>query len=474
MKVKTRFSPSPTGYLHLGGARTALYSWLFARHHGGQFVLRIEDTDLQRSKKNISDDIIADLRWLNLDWDEGPYYQTKRLDRYYSIIHQMLKTNNAYKCYCSKERLESLRQNQIANGKKPHYDGYCRNHYTSNSEYKTYVVRFCNPQEGFVIFKDEILGIIKFSNRELDDFIICRSDGTPTYNFCVVIDDWDMKITHVIRGADHINNTPRQINLIKALGADLPIYAHVSMIFGCDGKKLSKRHGAIRVIEYRNEGYLPETLLNYLLRLGWSYGNQEIFNINEMKNLFTLHAMSKSPSIMNLKKLKWLNQHYINNLPPEYIAKNLKWHIEQQNINVANGPCVEELIKLFGKRCHTLKEIADTCHYFYEEFYDYEPYAAQKYFFEQLDIAHQSLHLIRIKLTSILNWTLLEVRNAIHSGANEQIGGIRVIAMPIRIAITGSIQSPELDVTIYTIGKIRSLLRIDKALIYIEKYQHIK
>ncbi|VFP84021.1 Glutamate--tRNA ligase [Candidatus Erwinia haradaeae] len=471
MKVKTRFSPSPTGHLHVGGARTALYSWLFARRQNGKFVLRIEDTDLHRSHKNISDEIMTDMRWLNLDWDEGPYYQTKRLDRYNAIINQMLQDHSAYKCYCSKQRLETLRTKQMAHGLKPRYDGYCRDYNEDCTKQKKPVIRFRNPDEGFVIFEDQIHGIIKFSNQELDDFIICRSDGIPTYNFCVVIDDWDMNITHVIRGVDHINNTPRQINLLKALNAHIPIYAHVSMIFGPDGKKLSKRHGAIRVMQYRNEGYLPEALLNYLLRLGWSHGNQEIFSMNEMKNLFTLHTINKSPSIMNLKKLQWLNQKYINALSPAYISKNLQWHMEQENLDIENGPCLEDLVKLLGPRCHTLKEIAETCHYFYEEFNDYDLDAEKKYFFTQLEVAQKSLQSIRVKLAAILNWTLLEVRNAINASAHEQFGGMRTLAMPLRLAITGSLKAPAMDITIYTVGQIRSLARINKALLHIQKYK---
>ncbi|VFP82888.1 glutamate--tRNA ligase [Candidatus Erwinia haradaeae] len=472
MKVKTRFSPSPTGNLHVGGARTALYSWLFARRHGGQFVLRIEDTDLQRSHKNISDEIMDDMRWLHLDWDEGPYYQTKRLERYNAVIHQMLRDNSAYKCYCSKKRLDVVRKKQMATGQKPHYDGHCRERNEDNIKNTAYVVRFRNPDEGFVIFEDQIHGVIKFSNKELDDFIICRSDGLPTYNFCVVIDDLDMHITHVIRGADHINNTPRQINLLQALRAHIPTYAHVSMIFGSDGKKLSKRHGSIRVTQYKKEGYLPEALLNYLLRLGWSHGDQEIFSMNEMQTLFTLEAISKSPSTMNLKKLQWLNQKYINSLPPTYIAKNLQWHMEQANINIINGPCLEDLVTLFGKRCHTLKEIADTARFFYEEFNDYDLEAAKKYFFENLDVTRRLLRVVYTNLASIINWTLPEVRVAIHSSANDQLGGIRSLAMPLRVAITGSLQSPALDATIYTVGQQRSLTRINKALLYIQQHDY--
>lgn len=323
MKIKTRFAPSPTGYLHVGGARTALYSWLFARNLGGEFVLRIEDTDLERSTQAAIDAIMDGMNWLNLDWDEGPYFQTKRFDRYNAVIDEMLENGTAYKCYCSKERLEALREEQMANNEKPRYDGHCRDSHEHHAADEPCVVRFRNPQEGSVIFDDQIRGPIEFSNDELDDLIIRRTDGSPTYNFCVVVDDWDMEITHVIRGEDHINNTPRQINILKALGAPVPVYAHVSMILGDDGKKLSKRHGAVGVMQYRDDGYLPEALLNYLVRLGWSHGDQEIFSRDEMKALFSLENVSKSASAFNTEKLQWLNHHYINTMDPHYVATHL-------------------------------------------------------------------------------------------------------------------------------------------------------
>lgn len=379
-KIKTRFAPSPTGYLHVGGARTALYSWLYSRHNKGEFVLRIEDTDLERSTQPAIDAIMDGMNWLNLNWDEGPYYQTKRFDRYNQVIDQMLSAGTAYRCYCSKERLEQLREDQMAKGEKPRYDGCCRDGNHNHSADEPHVVRFLNPQEGSVIFDDKIRGPIEFSNLELDDLIIRRTDGSPTYNFCVVIDDWDMEITHVIRGEDHINNTPRQINILKALGAPVPEYAHVSMILGDDGKKLSKRYNAVSVMQYRDDGYLPEALLNYLVRLGWSHGDQEIFSIDEMIEHFTLEAISKSASAFNTDKLLWLNHHYINTLPAEKVAVHLDWHIKQQNIDTSNGPSLVELIKLLGERCKTLKEMAESCHYFYVDFETFEETAKEKTF----------------------------------------------------------------------------------------------
>ena len=404
MKIKTRFAPSPTGYLHVGGARTALYSWLFARNHGGEFVLRIEDTDLERSTPEAIEAIMDGMNWLSLEWDEGPYYQTKRFDRYNAVIDQMLEEGTAYKCYCSKERLEALREEQMAKGEKPRYDGRCRHSHEHHADDEPCVVRFANPQEGSVVFDDQIRGPIEFSNQELDDLIIRRTDGSPTYNFCVVVDDWDMEITHVIRGEDHINNTPRQINILKALKAPVPVYAHVSMINGDDGKKLSKRHGAVSVMQYRDDGYLPEALLNYLVRLGWSHGDQEIFTREEMIKYFTLNAVSKSASAFNTDKLLWLNHHYINALPPEYVATHLQWHIEQENIDTRNGPQLADLVKLLGERCKTLKEMAQSCRYFYEDFAEFDADAAKKHL---RPVARQPLEVVRDKLAAITDWTCL-------------------------------------------------------------------
>ncbi|MBQ0360278.1 glutamate--tRNA ligase [Proteus mirabilis] len=463
-KIKTRFAPSPTGYLHVGGARTALYSWLFSRHNKGEFVLRIEDTDLERSTQPAIDAIMDGMNWLNLNWDEGPYYQTKRFDRYNQVIDQMLAAGTAYRCYCSKERLEKLREDQMAKGEKPRYDGCCRHGDHNHTPDEPHVVRFLNPQEGSVIFDDKIRGPIEFSNQELDDLIIRRTDGSPTYNFCVVIDDWDMEITHVIRGEDHINNTPRQINILKALGAPVPEYAHVSMILGDDGKKLSKRYNAVSVMQYRDDGYLPEALLNYLVRLGWSHGDQEIFSIDEMIKDFTLEAISKSASAFNTDKLLWLNHHYINTLPAEQVAIHLDWHIKQQNIDTSNGPSLVELIKLLGERCKTLKEMAESCHYFYVDFDSFEETAAKKHL---RPVARQPLEVVRDKLSAITDWTAENVHKAIQETAEELEVGMGKVGMPLRVAVTGAGQSPALDVTVHAIGKARSIARINKALDFI-------
>ncbi|WP_368872249.1 glutamate--tRNA ligase [Proteus terrae] len=468
-KIKTRFAPSPTGYLHVGGARTALYSWLYSRHNKGEFVLRIEDTDLERSTQPAIDAIMDGMNWLNLNWDEGPYYQTKRFDRYNQVIDQMLSAGTAYRCYCTKERLEQLREDQMAKGEKPRYDGCCRGGNHNHSADEPHVVRFLNPQEGSVIFDDKIRGPIEFSNQELDDLIIRRTDGSPTYNFCVVIDDWDMEITHVIRGEDHINNTPRQINILKALGAPVPEYAHVSMILGDDGKKLSKRYNAVSVMQYRDEGYLPEALLNYLVRLGWSHGDQEIFTIDEMIEHFTLEAISKSASAFNTDKLLWLNHHYINTLPAEKVAVHLDWHIKQQNIDTSNGPSLVELIKLLGERCKTLKEMAENCHYFYVDFDTFEETAAKKHL---RPVARQPLEVVRDKLSAITEWTAENVHQAIQDTADELEVGMGKVGMPLRVAVTGAGQSPGLDVTVHAIGKTRSVARINKALDFITEREN--
>lgn len=464
MKIKTRFAPSPTGDLHVGGARTALYSWLFSRHFGGEFVLRIEDTDLERSTQKAIDAIMDGMNWLGIDWDEGPYFQTKRFDRYNSVIDEMLTAGTAYKCYCSKERLEALREEQMARGEKARYDGHCRHDQCNHADNEPHVVRFLNPQEGSVIFDDKIRGPIEISNQELDDLIIRRTDGAPTYNFCVVVDDWDMEITHVIRGEDHINNTPRQINILKALGAPIPEYAHVSMILGDDGQKLSKRNGAASVMQYRDAGYLPEALLNYLVRLGWSHGDQEIFSIDEMKQLFTLDAVSKSASAFNTEKLQWLNHHYINHLPPEYVAVHLSWHIHEQGFNTQNGPQLVEIVQLLGERCKTLKEMAESCRYFYEEFDAFDADAAKKHL---RPVAKEPLDLVRTKLSAISDWTVENVHHAIEGTATKLEVGMGKVGMPLRVAVTGCGQSPAVDATVHAVGKSRSLARIDRALAFI-------
>ncbi|RKZ43465.1 MAG: glutamate--tRNA ligase, partial [Gammaproteobacteria bacterium] len=335
--VRTRFAPSPTGYLHVGGVRTALFSWLYARQQGGQFILRIEDTDRERSTQESVNAILDGMAWLGLQHDEGPFYQTKRFERYHAIIEQLLAEGKAYYCYCSKERLETVRAEYKARKQKPRYDGHCRHLTTPPSTDIKPVIRFKNPKVGEVVVKDLIKGTVIFNNNELDDLIIARPDGTPTYNFTVVVDDWDMGMTHVIRGDDHLNNTPRQINILEALGASVPQYAHVPMILGSDGQRLSKRHGAVSVMNYKQAGYLPAALLNYLVRLGWSHGDQEIFSIAELIDLFDIQAVHSSPAAFNQDKLLWLNQHYIKTCQPSELAKHLQFQCNQLKIDTSNG-----------------------------------------------------------------------------------------------------------------------------------------
>ncbi|WP_044105183.1 glutamate--tRNA ligase [secondary endosymbiont of Heteropsylla cubana] len=473
MKIKTRFAPSPTGYLHLGGARTALYAWLFARKLGGEFILRIEDTDFKRSTQQAIDSIIESMNWLKLDIDEGPYFQSKRFKRYNMVIHDMLLTGTAYYCFCSKERLYELRSEQIAKGEKPRYDGRCYKRYKHHIEDKKNpcVVRFRNPQHGKVIFNDLVRGSIEFDNEELDDLIIRRSDGSPTYNFCVVVDDFDMAITHVIRGEDHINNTPRQVSIFKALGAPVPSYAHVSMILDENEHKLSKRNGAVGVMQYRDDGFLPEALLNYLVRLGWSYGNKEIFTIEEMKTLFTLESISKSSSTFNSEKLLWLNNYYINTLEAGYVATYLAWHIEQQGIDIRSGPKLPDLIKLLGPRCKTLKEIAATCRYFYEEFHEVDIHIAKKYL---CPLSAVILEVILMKLKLLTEWTPNMVHVTIQETSKKLNIDIGKICMPLRVAITGVTHSPPMHLTAHAIGKSRCIDRIINALTFIKYYEKEK
>ncbi|QIM62541.1 glutamate--tRNA ligase [Pasteurellaceae bacterium Orientalotternb1] len=466
VKVRTRFAPSPTGYLHVGGARTALYSWLYAKHNQGEFVLRIEDTDLERSTPEATAAILEGMEWLNLEWEHGPYYQTKRFDRYNQVIDQMLEQGLAYRCYCSKERLEALRAEQEANKEKPRYDRHCLHNPPADPN-APHVVRFKNPTEGSVVFEDAVRGRIEISNSELDDLIIRRTDGSPTYNFCVVVDDWDMGITHVVRGEDHINNTPRQINILKALGAPIPVYAHVSMILGDDGQKLSKRHGAVGVMQYRDDGYLPEALINYLVRLGWGHGDQEIFSREEMIALFNLEAVSKSASAFNTEKLQWLNQHYIRTLDPNYVARHLEWHMQQQEINYqqADVPALADIVSVLGERCKTLKEMATSSRYFFEEFDGYDEKAAMKNFKAE---AVAPLAKLSEKLTACHDWTVENIHEAMNQTAAELEIGMGKVGMPFRLAVTGSGQSPSMDITAKLVGKTRTLARIQKAIAYIQ------
>ncbi len=458
MTVVTRFAPSPTGFLHIGGARTALFCWLYAKKMKGKFILRIEDTDIERSTQVSVDAILDAMAWLNLDYDEGPYYQTKRFDRYREAMDQLLEEGKAYRCTCSKERLEALRAEQTANKEKPRYDGHCRD--KKKGEAKPFVVRFRNPQEGVVEFNDLIRGKLIFQNSELDDLIIARTDSTPTYNFTVVVDDNDMKVTHVIRGDDHINNTPRQINMLRALGATLPIYSHVSMILGADGKRLSKRHGAEGVMEYREDGFLPDALLNYLVRLGWSHGDQEIFSRDELIQLFDMDHINKSPAAFNLEKLYWLNQHYMKTSPIDVVAKELAWHMDRLKIDTTCGPSLAEIISAQAERVKTLKEMAERSRYFYEDV-SYNDESVKKNITPE---ALPALTMLQEALTNLPEWNKELLHKTLEDVAEKCAIKLGKIAQPLRVAVTGDTVSPPIDQTLVLLGRERTLERLKRAI----------
>lgn len=454
MTIRTRFAPSPTGYLHIGGVRTALYCWLYARHYGGQFILRVEDTDLERSTPEAVQAILEGMQWLGLDYDEGPFYQTQRFERYKEVISQLLQMGHAYRCYCSKERLEQLRAQQTANKEKPRYDGHCRDLNREASD-QPFVVRFRNPQTGIVTVDDKVHGQVVFQNSELDDLVIARSDGSPTYNFTVVVDDWDMQITHVIRGDDHLNNTPRQINMLLALGAIPPIYAHLPMILGSDGKKLSKRHGAVNVMEYREHGYLPDALLNYLVRLGWSHGDQEIFSRQEMMELFDITHLNKSAAAFNLEKLLWLNQHYLKINNVDELTQELARHMQALNIKIDQKPALKDVFLLQRERAKTLQEMAEKSRYFYEDIAPEMALPAE---------AIPALRQIRDQLNNLTVWTVEAIHQIIEETAIALDLKMGKVAQPLRLAVTGGTVSPSIDATLYLIGKEKVLSRLNKVL----------
>jgi glutamyl-tRNA synthetase len=464
MSVRTRFAPSPTGYLHVGGARTALFSWLFARKHGGAFVLRIEDTDLERSTAESVNAILEGMTWLGLEYDEGPFYQTKRFDRYYQVIDQLLEQGLAYRCNCPKERLDELRERAMKVKAKPRYDGHCRHREVSPDE--PHVVRFRNPDEGVVAWNDLVQGPIAISNTELDDLIIRRTDGSPTYNLTVVVDDLDMEITHVVRGDDHVNNTPRQINIIRALGKQPPQFAHVPMILGDDGSRLSKRHGAVSVIQYRDAGYLPEALINYLVRLGWSHGDQEIFSLDELIQLFDIDQVNKAASSFNTDKLNWLNQHYIKKDRPERIAHLLSPHLGRLDIDPSAGPDLLEVVKAQQERAKTLVEMAEISAFFYQDFDEYDPKAAKQHL---RPVALDPLERARQALAALDDWSPEALHRVVQEVADELGLNMGKVAQPLRVAVAGRAASPGIDITLHLVGREACLRRVDRALEYIRQ-----
>lgn len=470
MAVRTRFAPSPTGSLHVGSVRTALFAWLYAKRHQGEFILRIEDTDRERSTPESVQAILQGLEWLGLEADDPPTYQTKRYVRYQEVIDAWLESGIAYRCTCSKERLESLREAQMARKEKPRYDGHCRaSHLTAEAVANTpYVVRFKNPLEGDVYFKDHVYGDITVSNQELDDLIIKRSDGNPTYNFAVVIDDSDMAITHVIRGDDHINNTPRQINLYRALEKPVPEFAHLPMILGDDGKRLSKRHGAVNVLAFKKMGILPHALLNYLVRLGWSFGDQEIFSVDEMVARFDLDAVSRGASSFNYEKLYWLNQHYQKSDTPETVADALAFHFETAGIDTSSGPELADVVRAQAERCKTLVEIKEKSLYFYQDEVSYDEAAVKKHL-RPVILGPMNALYDSFQALDDDSWQKDKLQTCINDTCATFDLNMGKIAQPLRVAVTGGSNSPAIDITLQMIGRARVLKRLEAALYRIEK-----
>ena len=463
MTVRTRFAPSPTGFLHVGGARTALFCYLEARAHGGVFILRIEDTDLERSTPESVQAILDGMHWLGLEYDEGPYYQTQRFARYAEVTQDLLAQGKAYYCYCSKEHIESVREEQMKLGLKPRYDGRCRER-TDVPEGIRPVVRFRNPLSGDVVFDDRVRGTISISNEELDDLVIARPDGSPTYNFTVVVDDIDMAISLVIRGDDHINNTPRQINIYRALGAELPDFAHVPMILGDDGARLSKRHGAVGVMQYRDDGYLPQALLNYLVRLGWSHGDQEVFSLEEMIASFSIDDVNRKASAFNKEKLDWLNQHYMRTLPADLVAGRLLWHFELAGLDPGKGPALSDLVAVQADRVKTLHEMTEVSRIYYTDFEEFDANSAKKHL---RAVAEAAMVTVSERLARLETWEPGTLDKTIHEVAEELGVNLGKIAQPLRVALVGTGVSPSIDKTLWLVGRDRSLQRIERALQYI-------
>jgi glutamyl-tRNA synthetase len=453
--IRTRFAPSPTGYLHIGGARTALFAWAYARKHGGKFVLRIEDTDLERSTQASVQAILDGLAWLGVDWDEGPEFQMQRLPRYHAVAEQLIRDGHAYYCYATKEELDQMREQQRARGEKPRYDGRWRDSSRTPPPDVPPVVRLKNPLAGEVIFNDLVKGPISVANAEMDDFILLRADGVPTYNFGVVVDDLDMNITHVIRGDDHVNNTPRQINVYRALGATLPQFAHVPMILGADGERLSKRHGAVSVTQYRDEGYLPEATLNYLARLGWSHGDDEKFSVEQFVDWFDLRHISRSPAQFNPEKLGWLNHEYIKVADDARLGRELTARLEAAGVGLADGPLPLDAVRLFKDRARTLAELADGARLLYAPVEPTPELLAQ----HVTDAVRVPLREIAAELAH-LEWTREAIGALIRQTAGRHALKLPQLMMPLRAVIAGTAQTPSLDAVIALSPKTRVLDRL--------------
>ncbi len=459
MTCRTRFAPSPTGFLHIGGARTALYCWLEARRQGGEFVLRVEDTDRERSTDEALQAILDGMQWLGLTHDEGPFFQTLRLQRYLDVADQLLRAGKAYHAYESREEIDAMRAQAMAEGRKPRYNGHYRDRGEPLRDDPNRVLRFRNPTSGSVVFDDKVKGRVEWSNEELDDLVLIRSDGFPTYNFAVVVDDVDMRITDVVRGDDHVNNTPRQINIYHALGAPVPSFAHLPMILGPDGTKLSKRHGAVSVMQYRDDGFLPHALLNYLARLGWSHGDQEIFSLAQMQALFRIEDVNHSASRFDLDKLSWLNQHYLKTDDPDALAPHLEWHLRAAGYDLAAGPRAADVIVALRDRVKTLKDMAERAAVWFTPLHTYDEAAVAKH----LAGAGATLDAVHAAFGSLEEWTPMSIDAALR-GVAEQLGvGMGKVAQPLRVAITGTAVSPSIEHTVYLTGREQALQRIVNA-----------
>ena len=461
-KIRTRFAPSPTGFLHIGGARTALFNWLYTRHHGGEFVLRIEDTDQQRSTDESTKAILDAMTWLGLNWDEGPHFQAQRVELHREMVQKLIKEGKAYYCTCTSEELEIKRKTALAAGEKPKYDGTCRDKNLKKSPGS--VVRFRGAQTGITIVEDLIKGNISFNNDELDDLIIERGDGYPTYNFAVVIDDALMNITHVIRGDDHVNNTPRQILMYQALGFDVPKFAHVPMILGSDKARLSKRHGATSVMAYKEMGYLPEALVNYLVRLGWSHGDQEIFSQKELIEQFALDAVGKSPAVFNPEKLLWLNAHYIKEASPKRLMEEMK-SLWPEGTNLGDAAFIQKVIVDLQPRVKTLVELAGAANFYFADEIKYEEQAALKFLGPEIS---NHLKAMVTAIPTVQNFNKEDLEEFLKAFTQEKDIKFKVIAQPLRVALTGKTVSPGIDEIMVTLGKERVIQRINAALAYIE------
>jgi len=458
--MKSRFAPSPTGYLHIGGARTALFAWLWAKKNNSKFVLRIEDTDKERSSQDSVDAILQGIDWLGLSYDEGPIYQSDRFERYKEVVSQLLDNGKAYYCECTKERLEEMREAQMASEDKPKYDGCCR-----DKKLKSGVVRFLNPETGNVTFNDYVKGEIEIANSELDDLIVARSDGSPTYNLTVVVDDHDMEIECVIRGDDHINNTPKQINLYEALNWNIPRFAHVPLILDADGSRLSKRHGAINLMSYRDAGFLPKALLNYIVRLGWSHGNQEIFSVADMINLFELENINKSSASFNKDKLDWINHSYIKTTEINELVSELEWHLNQLSINLSDGPDIKEVVEVLRDRSKSLVDMAQNCLMFYHDFEDFDSNLVIKFFHLE---SRPVLDDLLINLETLEQWSAEHIHEVIQNICESRNIGFGKVGQPFRLAISGDGKAGSIDKSAELVGKERVLLRLKMAIDWID------